>query len=330
MSLTISITTPYGIVLAADSRQTMTLFNQTVQIPRIGSDSATKVFSVPGKSIGITVAGPAFLPDLKNPQTQRSIGSFINDYLKDLPQDVTVESVHDGLVKYLNGIYTEVQFEQMEKGIRADIERQGGTFLKAERLENNTRLALHFKTPDNKVGRAEAQLMQISLIVAGYDLVKDGKNEQFHLSNYVSYIPGQTSIKRKANAPDQYGCSWTGQTELVQRVIKGFDPRIPGSAAMGQFVQQIGEEVFKEQLAPLEYQINWAAMTLQDAIELAQLLIDTTAAIQRFSVGTGFGPDFPGVGGPVDIAVILPELDGFRWHAKKPLTLMKPQEVTQV
>jgi hypothetical protein len=56
----------------------------------------------------------------------------------------------------------------------------------------------------------------------------------------------------------------------------------------------------------LEYNINWGAMTLRDAIDFASLMIETTSAIQRFSDGIRQAPgDMPGVGGPIDVAVIL-------------------------
>lgn len=46
-------------------------------------------------------------------------------------------------------------------------------------------------------------------------------------------------------------------------------------------------------------------------------MIQTTAAIQRFSDGVQGDPgDIPGVGGPVDVAVITP-YKGFVWLSKK-------------
>ncbi|MBU6389698.1 hypothetical protein KGQ71_04260, partial [Patescibacteria group bacterium] len=111
--------------------------------------------------------------------------------------------------------------------------------------------------------------------------------------------------------------------------IKGFDPRIGVIPSLRQLGQQVGEGTLKAELDMLEYQINWGAMTLHDAIKLAKLLIDTTAAMQSFSIGTGFGPDAPGVGGPVDIAVILPEEKGFRWQQSKALSLTAAEEVIQ-
>ncbi|MFH1231989.1 MAG: hypothetical protein V1709_10890 [Planctomycetota bacterium] len=58
-------------------------------------------------------------------------------------------------------------------------------------------------------------------------------------------------------------------------------------------------------------------MTLQDAIDFSVLVIETTSAIQRFSDGIAMNPgDIPGVGGPVDIAIITRD-KGFNWISKK-------------
>ncbi len=71
----------------------------------------------------------------------------------------------------------------------------------------------------------------------------------------------------------------------------------------------------------LEYVIQWGTMTLQDAIDFCTLMIQTTSAIQRFSDGIAADPgDMPGVGGPVDVAVITPD-KGFVWVNKKKLNV---------
>jgi len=75
MSLGINTTTPEGIVLAADSRQS---YRNRKGMSRIGSDSASKVFKI-GDKMGVIVAGLAFLPEngvLKN------ISRFIEEFKK--------------------------------------------------------------------------------------------------------------------------------------------------------------------------------------------------------------------------------------------------------
>ena len=59
MSLGINTTTPEGIVLAADSRQS---YRNRKGMARIGSDNASKLFQL-NKRIGVIVTGLAFLPE---------------------------------------------------------------------------------------------------------------------------------------------------------------------------------------------------------------------------------------------------------------------------
>jgi len=59
MSLAINTTTPEGIILAADSRQS---YRNQKGVSRIGSDSASKLFLINNR-IGVAVTGLAFLQE---------------------------------------------------------------------------------------------------------------------------------------------------------------------------------------------------------------------------------------------------------------------------
>ena len=73
-----------------------------------------------------------------------------------------------------------------------------------------------------------------------------------------------------------------------------------------QAAQQAGVDVQAE-LSQLQYVLNWNTMTLQDAVDFLNGMIQITIAIQRFTAGivSQLG-DVAGVGGPVDIGVIRP------------------------
>ena len=72
-----------------------------------------------------------------------------------------------------------------------------------------------------------------------------------------------------------------------------------------------------QQLEGMFSNISFDLMTLQDGIELAELLIKTTSAMQRFSDGTiEKRSEMHGVGGAIDVAVITP-FEGFHWISKK-------------
>lgn len=59
MSLVINTTTPEGIVLAADSRQS---YRNMKGMARIGSENAIKIFEI-NRRIGVGITGLAFLPE---------------------------------------------------------------------------------------------------------------------------------------------------------------------------------------------------------------------------------------------------------------------------
>lgn len=320
MSLTVSITTPEGIVLAADSRQS---YRNIAGVSRIGSDSATKIFPVKEK-IAVTVAGPAFLVDPKdNNKNARGIGSFINDFINHMSREETVKTVSEKLKNYLEDIYKpDEQLKNLEKQLDDQITQLGGKVVKKETTPNGEALIADFTDSNGKPQKAVAEIMPISLIVSGYDEEKVGKPE---IHSYVIHIPGPTKHARKYGDQNQYGANWTGQTDVITRIILGFDPRMNGLDFVEAARQNMGNDKVSQSLGSLEYNINWGAMTLHDAISFAKLMIETTSAVQRFSDGIKLRPgEMPGVGGPVDVAVILPH-KGFYWHQMKELNLEKPE-----
>jgi hypothetical protein len=67
------------------------------------------------------------------------------------------------------------------------------------------------------------------------------------------------------------------------------------------------------------YIVNWHTMTLQDAIDFVTGMIQITITIQRFADGITMQPGgVPGVGGPIDVAVVQPGGE-VRWVARKML-----------
>lgn len=312
MSLTISISTQEGIVLAADSRQT---YRNVVGAARIGSDSATKIFSVHEK-IGVTVAGPAFLLDPNLKGQIKGIGSYIKEIIDEVSKADTVEMVTDKLMTRLDSIYNpKAQLIEAEKQLEMQITAMGGKIVGKGKAPDNVTLLVDYTDKNGKSQKAATGVAPIVLIVGGYD--RTGCNV------FTVNIPGEKYHKRVAKTPNQYGADWTGQTDLITRVILGFDPRIEGLELFQEAYKSKGQKA-RESLKGLEYIINWGAMTLNDAIDFAKLMIKTTSAVQRFSDGINMAPgDMPGVGGPVDVAVILPDR-GFHWVQRKVLPLEKP------
>ena len=113
------------------------------------------------------------------------------------------------------------------------------------------------------------------------------------------------------NAPhDVCNLSWDGEPEAISRLLMGFSPRI------GEVLLKMGVEekhlpaalgVLRKELAtPVIYD----AMPIQDAIDLAEFLVDLTERFSRYTPGAAT------VGGPIEIAAITKH-EGFKWVKRK-------------
>lgn len=317
MSLTICVTTPEGIILAADSRQS---YRNSVGAARVGSDSATKIFPV-DENIGVTVAGPAFLADPDNPGQSRGIGTFIQEVIDEISKKDTVSTVADKLKNHLENIYKpEQQIKSIESELEKQIKQLGGVIVKKENAPHNEGIIVEYADKEGKPQKAVGQITPISLIIAGYDKTPLGRAG---LNTFLVHIPGTKEHKRQSGQHNQYGATWTGQTDVIGRVVLGFDPRLNNLHFIQAARQNLSDNKVNDELRALEYLINWGAMTLPDAIDFAKLMIQTTSAIQKFSDGVKMFPgEIPGVGGPIDVAVILPD-KGFHWNQTKELRLEK-------
>lgn len=306
MSLAINTTTPEGIILATDSRQS---YRNRKGMARIGSDNASKLFQV-NKRIGIAVTGLAFLPEDGVP---KNINKFIEEFKRETEvEKLNVKDVADKLQYLFNKKYKwQKQLDELPEKIRSDLQRQGCEVLEINKEQYA--IKFRFKDPQGNIKDGAGGVDGIILLVAGYN--KDGSHEV-----YSCYIPGEIRKKRDSKEKGkEYGASWIGQTDVVSRIVLGFDGRIGNIKFINEATQRLGQEEVNKQLRNLEYVIQWGTMTLQDAVDFCALMVQTTSAIQRYSDGIAADPGgMPGVGGLVDVAVITPG-KGFVWVSKKKL-----------
>ena len=306
MSLVINTTTPEGIVLSADSRQS---FRNRKGMARIGSDNASKLFQL-NKRIGVAVTGLAFLPE---DGVMKNISKFIEQFKRETDtEELSVKDVADKLQYLFNKKYNwQEQLDGLPEKIKGDLQRQGCEVIEIKKEQYAVKF--RFKDPKGVERDGVGGVDMINFLVAGHN--KDGPHEV-----YISYIPGQVEKKRDSKEKGkEYGASWVGQIDVVSRIVLWWDGRIGNVKFVSEATQKYGQEEINKQLRNLEYVIQWGTMTLQDAIDFCVLMIQTTSAIQRFSDGIAADPgDMPGVGGIVDVAVITPD-KGFVWINKKKL-----------
>ncbi|MGI6482896.1 MAG: hypothetical protein ACOX08_06430 [Methanobacterium sp.] len=306
MSLVINTTTPEGIVLAADSRQS---YRNMKGMARIGSENAIKIFEI-NRRIGVGITGLAFLPE---GSVQKNVSQFIEEFRRD--SKVKNMEVKD-VARKLNHVFSQKyqwkeQLEQIKFNIQNDLKSKGCTMLQME--DEGPLLKFSFRTPQGTIENGIARPDPIELLVAGYN--QDGTHKVYSVT-----IPGPVQKLRDGKKPNmEYGSSWIGQGDVAARIVLGFDGRIQNIEFVKEAIQKRNEQEIQAQLRGLEYAIQWGTMSLQDAIDFATLMIQTTSAIQRFSDGINADPgDMPGVGGPINVAVITPD-HGFVWVKKKKL-----------
>jgi len=308
MSLAINTTTPEGIVLAADSRQS---YRNRKGMARIGSDNASKLFQL-NKRVGVAVTGLAFLPEDGAP---KNISKFIEEFKREIEiEKLNVKDVAEKLQDLFNNKYQwQEQLNRLPEKIQIDLKRQGCEVLEIKKEQYA--IKFRFRDPQGNEKDGTGGVDKMNLLVGGYN--KDGSHEV-----YICYIPGEVQKKRDSREKGkEYGASWIGQSDVVSRIVLGFDGRISNLKFINEVERKIGQDQINKQLKNLQYVIQWGTMTLQDAIDFCTLMIQTTSAIQRFSDGIAADPgDMPGVGGSVDVAIITPD-KGFVWVSKKKLKI---------
>lgn len=306
MSLVINTTTPEGLVLAADSRQS---YRNMKGMARIGSENAIKIFEI-NRRIGVGITGLAFLPE---DGVQKNVSQYIEEFRRGSKvNNMGVKEVARKLHHIFSQKYKwEAQLEQIKANIQKDLNSKGCTLLQME--QEGALLKFSFRTPHGTVENGMARPDPIELLVAGYN--PDGTHQVYSVT-----IPGPVQKLRDSKKPNmEYGSSWIGQGDVAARIVLGFDGRIQNIEFVKEAIQKRNEQEIQNQLRGLEYAIQWGTMTLQDAIDFSTLMIQTTSAIQRFSDGINSDPgDMPGVGGPINVAVITPD-HGFVWVKKKKL-----------
>ncbi len=125
----------------------------------------------------------------------------------------------------------------------------------------------------------------------------------------VEVVDGKCHCQ-KLRAAGEFGANWFAQTEPINRLYLG------RSSALGKVLVDLGvpEENVPAALAEidkrLEAQLVVPAMPIQDAIDLAEFLVETTVRFYRFCPGVST------VDGAIEVAAITKH-EGFKWVKRK-------------
>ncbi|MGB8656967.1 MAG: hypothetical protein WCE90_04175 [Candidatus Zixiibacteriota bacterium] len=260
MSLGIVIKGPEGIVLAAESR--VTLSAKPTQGPEIhvNFDNATKLlsFSEPNTTVGVVTYGLAAIG-------LRTAHSFIPEFEESLSREKKERLTVQEFAKHLSEFF----MKQWQTGMPPDYQGPNMTF-----------------------------------VVGGFN-----ENEAYGRVFLID-IPKTPEPVEQYQDPGLFGITWGGQREFVDRLIQGYDHRLPEilSKAINPTPEQI--PIMKQVLDSLQMQLPLMAMPLQDCVDLAIFFVRTTIAAQKLTVG------IRGCGGPVDVAIIT-RREGLRFVQRK-------------
>ncbi len=250
MSLGVLIKAPEGIVLAAESRVTLTAVGPNNQTIFTNFDNASKLLTFENtyNKIGVVTYGQAGIGF-------RSAQSFIPEFEAHLQQNNRLD---------LN----IVDF--------------------AQELSNFLLQQWQLVMPAAYVGP------NMIIYVAGFD-----NNEPYGkvVTFQIPALPVPTEVNPPQGGQYQFGISWGGQREIVDRIIMGYDHRIFDLLAQAQLDQPAIDRI-RLLIRQLNLSIPIQFMPLQDCVNLAILFIKTTIEAQNFTVGVR------GCGGSIDVAII--------------------------
>lgn len=115
---------------------------------------------------------------------------------------------------------------------------------------------------------------------------------------FLIEIPGSPDPLPRNAGPAEFGITWGGQREFVDRVLRGYDHRL--FDVLGPALQLAPEQIARatEALRPLGMALPLGVMALQDCVDLALFFIRTTISAQTLTAS------IRGCGGPIDVATI--------------------------
>jgi len=132
----------------------------------------------------------------------------------------------------------------------------------------------------------------MTFVIGGYD-----ENAAYGRVFSVD-IPQRPDPVELNEGDGSFGITWGGQTDHMDRLIRGFDRRLPELVSKALNLAPATRKDMEAAISQLQMSLPLQAMPLQDCVDLAVFFIRTTIAAQSLTVGTR------GVGGPIDVATV--------------------------
>jgi hypothetical protein len=162
-----------------------------------------------------------------------------------------------------------------------------------------SRLSAFFHDQWNNRGGGTGSAMEF--IVGGYD-EGDAYGKLFTFS-----VP--TALQPVENHQNDFGIQWGGQSEITSRILNGYDQPLLSLVQAkdpNTTIDAIKAEIGAVSGASIPYQF----LPLQDCVDLAMLMVRTTAQMLDYQI------NIRGVGGYIDVATITRK-EGFQYVQRK-------------
>ncbi|HXX81609.1 MAG TPA: hypothetical protein VEI46_08665 [Thermodesulfovibrionales bacterium] len=273
MSIVLAVKVSEGIVLASDSASTLT---GTITGPQGALQgvlktyyNARKLLQLGDFPIGVLTWGQAFVG-------LRTIESLVREW----EYNEKWQSTAEYKTKYTEPYKVKESAQRLLKHITAVYNSEYGTL-------------------------SDEKKPILGMLVAGY-------SEQAFFPEIWSFVlpmnlDGQVQNTRPdVDGKPDFGANWFGMTDSIIRLHWGRD-----DAVMKIISEKFGvpEKEVSDALQPLQYQIPFAVMPLQDAIDYAYYMVNVVIGRFRFVIGSDL------CGGEIEIAAITQ--GKFNWISRK-------------
>jgi hypothetical protein len=126
----------------------------------------------------------------------------------------------------------------------------------------------------------------------------------------VRIVNGTCGPPSLLRAEADCGTNWDGELDALSRLLLGVGVNFRQMLIDEGLSEQEADEGVRKVQNKLGAPVVLAAMPIQDAIELAKFMVQTTIGFMRFNLGAET------VGGPIEIAAITKH-EGFKWISRK-------------
>lgn len=271
MSLGIVIKAPEGLVLAAESRLTIGADPPHGRSIHVSFDNASKVFSF-GWGDNVYIGAVTYgLAAIGG----RSPASWMSEFEETLVTERVAAGDPVSIVT--------------DRARVADL---------AGRLSRFFRAQWEALMPKEYAGPG------VTFVVAGFD-----EGEPYGRVFLIDIPNAPVPVEQNPN-PGEFGITWGGQREIVDRLLQGFDNRALEIARRALELPPEKVQALRRAFAELHMQVPLVAMPLQDCVDLAIFFVRTTIEAQRLTLGVR------GCGGPIDVATITRD-EGLQWVQRK-------------